>query len=230
MFSRAVDVLVTDLGAVDVDEDLLSVAELGRALSFGSPALLAEYLAAHTWLRRRLSEYLEFPAADIRFEDGEYGKPRIAHPATDLTFSLAYSESTAVLAVGFRRPVGVDVEGVAHAKVTPGVTERILAPAERHSFDHALDPVRTFLRFWVRKEALAKAKGVGVDDAAGATDVSGVGPVAIDGYEISDVMLGDRFAAAVAVRPGTTLRLVLDDSMTAPDSARSRLPQVAVAS
>ncbi len=225
-----VDVMVTDLGAVDIDEDLLSVAELGRALSFGSPAMLTEYLAAHTWLRRRLAEYLDYPAEEIEFELGEYGKPRVVKPATDLRFSLAYSDLVAVLAVGFRRDMGVDIEGMDRAKVNPGVTDRVLAPAERQSLAHALDPVRTFLRFWVRKEALAKATGIGVDRNMETTDVSGVGTIDVDGYEITDLMLGDRLVAAVALHPGSVLNVTFDDAMTAPGTALPPLQPAAVAS
>jgi 4'-phosphopantetheinyl transferase len=220
---------VADISTVETDEDLLSVAELGRALSLGSSGLLNNYLAAHTWLRRQLGRYLDVPAGEIQFEAGEYGKPRIANPSTDLSFSLAYSGWAAVLAVGFRSDIGVDVEDVDQAVVNPTIIARTLSPAEKESYDSAIDPVRTFLRFWVRKESLAKATGLGVDRDMANTDVSGIAPIEMGDFEIVDMNLGEQLVAAITVPPGTTLDISLDDSMYAPVSARSQRQPVAVA-
>lgn len=229
MFTRQVDVWVADISTVEIDEDLLSVAELGRALSLGSSRLLNNYLAAHTWLRRQLGRYLDVPAGEIEFEVGEHGKPRVVNPQTDLSFSLTYSGWAAVLAVGFRNDIGVDVEEVEGAVVNPTIVANTLAPAERDSYDSAIDPVRTFLRFWVRKESLAKATGLGVDRDMVNTDVSGVAPIEVGDYEIVDMNLGEHLVAAIAVPPKTTLNISLDDSMHAPVAARSQWQPVAVA-
>lgn len=229
MFSRQVDVWVADISTVETDEDLLSVAELGRALSLGSSGLLNSYLAAHTWLRHQLGRYLDVPADEIQFEIGEHGKPKIVTPQTDLSFSLSYSGWAAVLAVGFRNDIGVDVEDVDGAVVNPTIVAKTLTAAERESYDSAIDPVKTFLRFWVRKESLAKATGLGVDRDMANTDVSGVAPIEIGDFEIVDMNLGEQLVAAVAVPPGTTLNISLDDSMHAPVSARSQRQPIAVA-
>ncbi len=227
MLSRQVDVWVVDTSTIDTDEDLLSVAELGRALSLGSSCLLNRYLAAHTWLRRQLGRYLGVPADEIEFEIGDHGKPQIVSPQTDLSFSLAYSGWAAVLAVGFRNDIGVDVEDVDGAVVNPTVVAKTLAAAERESYDSAIDPVRTFLRFWVRKESLAKATGLGVDRDIANTDVSGITPIEMGDFEIVDLNLGEHLVAAIAVPPGTLLNISLDDSIYASGSARSQLQPAA---
>ena len=216
MFSSSVDVLVADLSAVEVDEDLLSIPELGRALSFGSPVLLSEYLAVHTWLRRRLAEYLHVPAADIRFAKGEYGKPAIVSPATDLTFNLAYSGSTVALVVGFRKDVGVDVAAITGDVVEPAVLSRSLSAREKMSVLVADDVERAYLQQWVRKESLAKAQGFGVDPDMEATDLSGTSPLVASGYEITDINLGDGVVAAVATPQGTPINLSIVVSEPAP--------------
>ncbi|MCP3994602.1 MAG: 4'-phosphopantetheinyl transferase superfamily protein [bacterium] len=227
MLSRQVDVWVVDTSTIDTDEDLLSVAELGRALSLGSSCLLNRYLAARTWLRRQLGRYLGVPADEIEFEIGDHGKPQIVSPQTDLSFSLAYSGWAAVLAVGFRNDIGVDVEDVDGAVVNPTVVAKTLAAAERESYDSAIDPVRTFLRFWVRKESLAKATGLGVDRDIANTDVSGITPIEMGDFEIVDLNLGEHLVAAIAVPPGTLLNISLDDSIYASGSARSQLQPAA---
>ena len=161
MFTRSVDVLVADLSVIDVDEDLLSVAELGRALGIASPEHLRQDLAAHTWLRQRLGEFLDFSPAAIEFVGGEHGKPSIVTPHTDLSFNLSYSNGTAALAVGFRMDVGVDVETVDGAKLNLDMMHRVLTRPEIESVRSSPDMIRSFLKLWVRKEAIAKATGWG---------------------------------------------------------------------
>jgi 4'-phosphopantetheinyl transferase len=207
MFSRSVDVLVADLPEIAVDEDLLSVAELGRALGIASPAALRQYLAAHTWLRQRLSEYLEHPAADIEFGEGEHGKPTIVAPHTDLSFNLSYSGGIAVLGVGFRVAIGVDVETLEGAKVNPEMVHRVLSRPEADTVFASSDMLKEFYKLWVRKEA--KAKAIGGDQEMTATNVLGLSPVSRDGFDITDINLGEGYVAAVTVPEDCSLELTM---------------------
>jgi 4'-phosphopantetheinyl transferase len=201
MFSRAVDVLVADLADVVVDEDLLSISELGRALQFGSPASLTEYLAVHTWIRRRLAEYLDFPAADIRLAENEHGKPVIATPTTDLSFNLAYGGQMAVLAVGFRSNVGVDIERIKGKSVDGGAAQEKMAVLVADGMETA------YLRQWVRNQSLGKATGHGLEGNMGTIDLSADSPVTVDGYEITDLNLGPGYVAAVSAPEGSTIAI-----------------------
>lgn len=226
MFSRSVDVLVADLTAVDVDESVLSVAELGYSLDIAMSDQLPEYLAAQTWLRRRLAEYLGVGAGTIEFGSDDRGKPLVASPVTDLTFSFAHSDWTAVLAVGFRSELGVQTSGVTGIELPAGAVTRSLAATEQERFDSSINPVRTFLQFMTRKEALVEATG-GVDRALSEIDASGLSPVTIDGWEITDLNLGDACVAAVAHAPGMQLVVTLDDT-TIERSARFTLAAASV--
>jgi 4'-phosphopantetheinyl transferase len=207
MFSRSVDVLVADLATVDVDEDQLSVAELGRALGIASPAMLRQYLAAHTWLRERLSDYLDVPGSEITFAEREHGKPVIAVPYTDLSFNLSYANDLAVLALGFRMDVGVDVVSLEGAKVNPEMIHRVLSRPEADSVLSAPDMRKEFYKLFVRREAMAKAHGGGDIQSNPGFNVLGLSPVSRDGLEVTDVNLGEGFAAAVAVPVGCSIEL-----------------------
>jgi phosphopantetheinyl transferase len=210
LFSRVVDVFVADLSAIEIDESVLSVAELGHSLDIAMSDQLPEYLAAHTWLRNRLAEYLDVAAGDIELGMRENGKPTVTTPATDLEFNLAYANWTGVLAVAFRHDVGVDIRSVNGVQLDPGEIARTLAPIERERFDQALNPTRTFLQFVVRKEALAKATGHGAPEEPRRLDTSGLSPVEVGDHEITDLNLGDQFVAAVASQPGPTIDLTVD--------------------
>ena len=225
MFSRTVDVLVADLAAIEVDESVLSIAELGHSLDIAMSDQLPEYLAAQTWLRRRLAEYLNVSASEIEFVSDERGQPSVAVPATDLVFSFAYSDWTAVLAVGFRRELGVQVYGLIDAELPAGAVGATLSPTEQARFDESINPVRIYHQFMARKESLSMATGV--DKPPREVDASGLSPVTIDGYEITDLNLGDASVAAVAHMPGLELKVTLDDT-TIERSTRLALAAAAV--
>lgn len=205
MLSQSVDVMVADLSDVVVDEDLLSISELGRALQFGSPASLAEYLAVHTWLRRRLAEYLDVPAVDIRFGDNEHGKPVIVTPTTDLSFNLAYAGQMAVLAVGFRRQVGIDIERIKSASADAKGIGKAFSSREKMTVVVAQEMETAYLRQWVRKQSLGKATGDRLGGRMG--DLTGESPVTAHGYEITDLSLGAGYVAAVAAPEGSTIAM-----------------------
>ena len=215
MFSRAVDVFVADLSAIDIDESVLSVAELKHSLDIAMTDQLPEYLAAHTWLRKRLADYLEVPAGEIEFGVGEHGKPSVTTPATDLQFNLAYADWTGLLAMSFRHPVGVDIQPIKGTELSPGEIARTLAPVELERYDQALDPMRTFLQFLVRKEALAKASGIGSPEDPRQSDTSGLSPVTVGDQVVTDLNLGDGFVAAVASPPNLAIELTIDTTTEA---------------
>lgn len=214
MFSRSIDVITVDLATVTVDEDLLSVAELGRALGIARTDALGHYLAAHTWLRQRLAEYLQVPPASIGFAENEWGKPFVETPATDLSFNLSYAGGKAVLGVGFRTDIGVDVEALEEARINPEMINRVLSRPEADSVLHSGDMKREFYKLWVRKEAIAKANGWGVGEET-TTNLLGLSPVERDGREVADLNIGDEFAAAVAVPAGSEIVLMSGASVPA---------------
>lgn len=207
MFSQSVDVLVVDLETIEINEDLLSVAELGRALRMARTEMLREYLASRCWLRRSLAEYLDHPPHEIEFVTDEKAKPSIATPHTDLSFSLSYSGGMAVLATGFRMAVGVDVETLDGAHINPEMIHRVLSPPEESAVRSAPDQAKEFHKLWVRKTALTKATSVGADEDVTSHNVLGLSPVTRDGFDVVDVNLGEGFVAAVAVPTGCTIEV-----------------------
>lgn len=182
MFSDHVDVLVADLSAVEIDEDVLSASELGKAL-FASPAALVGYLSAQTWLRRRLAEYLDCEPAEIAFGEGEHGESVVMAPPTDLSFGLASSDGMGALVVGFRKAVGIDI-----------------AAADRLGWDPQV---------LVRTGALAQANSVSLGRSMRTVGLDGPTPVVYGSHEITDINLGNDFIAAVAAPLGSQLHVTI---------------------
>jgi phosphopantetheinyl transferase len=203
MFTRTVDVLTADLTTVKIDESILSVGELGRALEYSMTSELRPYLAARTWLRQRLGEYLDCTVDEIEL-DGD-GQLRITAPDTDLTFDLSYADGIVALAVGFRMAVGVSVAAVGGEQLDTEMARRMLTRPEANTVFSSPDMRREFSKLWSRKQALARALGQDPEEEPKKLSVLGLSPVKWDGFEVVDVNLGDGVAAAVAVPQGCSL-------------------------
>lgn len=77
------------------------------------------------YLRLLLGKILQRPAKALRFEYGQFGKPRLApNPESGLEFSVSHSGDLVLIAVSNGRAVGVDVEMV-RADIDPdGIAKR----------------------------------------------------------------------------------------------------------
>lgn len=161
---------------------VLSPDELGRAEAFQSAGDRRRFMAAHAALRAVLGRYLGVAPADLRFERGRYGKPRLVEDCgTGLRFNMSHSRDLALFAVARGREVGVDVE-----KVRPLAFEQIAArffSTSEAAALRGLPPERgleEFFRCWTRKEAYLKGIGRG---CFASLDGAGV-PLAPEGVPI----------------------------------------------
>lgn len=213
-----VSFLVVDGGSSMVgDEGLLDDVERARMADFGSPEARGRYLASHAFLRRVLSRHLGVDPVAIRYDRGceecghpSHGRPRLQGAPAPVSFSLSHSGRHVVVALG-EGPLGVDIEDTGRRPVADNVVRRCATGAEQVRLGH-LAPgqrPRAFLQLWTRKEAVAKALGLGLVLPFSSFDVSGPGAVVArsgaPALNVENLEL-DGAVGAVAVPPGTTLR------------------------
>jgi 4'-phosphopantetheinyl transferase len=148
-------------------ERFLSGGERHRADRFRGPHLRRRFVAAHGQLRAVLAGYLGQDPAAIRFEERAQGKPFLPEDAGGVRFNLSHSGELALVAVAWRREVGVDVEQVRLEVDVTGIAGRYFAPPERSALLALPAPERVgaFYRLWACKEAYGKAVGDGVTAA-----------------------------------------------------------------
>lgn len=150
---------------------LLSADELERLQGIRLTVDRARFASAHALLRRAIALHTgESPSAvaieqRCRSCDGNHGPPRISDGArgADLHVSLAHCTDIALCAVARGASVGVDVEPADRA-IEPSKLSVALTARERARL-RKLPPAaaRTeLLRGWVRKEAYAKGRGLGL--------------------------------------------------------------------
>ena len=136
--------------------------ERARAARLRVPEDRSAYIVAHYLLARSVRA-LTYPSrASWSFEPAENGKPRLLVDSQTLHASLSHTRGAVAVAIGRVAPVGVDVEEIKPNDDLARLAHRVLSERERRAVFDDTDPIGMFTRLWTRKEALAKAFGVGL--------------------------------------------------------------------
>ena len=136
---------------------LLSPSEQAQAARFLHGVDRDAYVAAHGLLRLRLAVHLGRAARDLSFADEPGGRPRLTD-APRTGFSLSHTRGLVAVAVCDGADIGVDAE--ADSALPPG--QGTLHPEEERALAALPSPAPAFARLWTRKEAVAKALGLGL--------------------------------------------------------------------
>jgi 4'-phosphopantetheinyl transferase len=192
-------------GAWQAAEASLRPAELARQARLRTPALRQTYGRAHAFLRATLALYAELPPSSLAFATASQGKPLLL--GSDLHFNLSYRGERALLAVSDIGPVGADVEQLRLLPDADALVAELFSGPERLGLHSA--PAAGYWPFfhtiWTRKEAYAKALGMGL--AVPFTGFSVLEPgadgcpqlVAPAGARLQSFAVGAGYQGAVAV-------------------------------
>lgn len=131
---------------------------------------------AQQLLLELLEYYTAIPSAEIRLTRGPKGKPALdpphpphpSHPSS-IHFNLSHSGDLAVYVFACGFEVGVDIEKVRPVPKALQIARRFFPEDEVARIQSSPNPELEFIKFWTRREALAKAFGVSVWDPAPAT-------------------------------------------------------------
>jgi 4'-phosphopantetheinyl transferase len=149
-----------------VEASVLSPDEITRANRFLFEKDRNHFSRCRASLRRLLADYLEMPAAAIRFEYSPSGKPQLAAEQNSraLQFNVSHSAGIALIAVGNGGRIGVDIEKIRDDIDTTALAERFFSQRERAGLHALPDHLRVpgFFACWTRKEAFLKATGDGL--------------------------------------------------------------------
>ncbi len=197
----------------------LSGEEQARASRFHFPEHRDRYVVSHGALRDILRRYRSLVREPLQFVTLSHGKPKLAEEAggRKLRFNLSHSQSVALVAVTAEREVGVDVEHVRELADWELIARRYFSVPERRALDKRPEPERmaAFFNCWTRKEAYAKAKGMGLSMPMNSfsTEVStdklvrAVPSESSDtAWSLEDLFPGQSYAGALVVE-GYLLRL-----------------------
>lgn len=152
-------------------ERCLDSEERMRADRFVFPHLRVHYVVAHAVLRCVLGQHLGRPPASLTWQSGPQGKPRLSDDP--LEFNLSHANGWGMLAVGSHRRLGVDIDAVRPARVSPNLIDTVTSAPEKTEFAKRTpaEQAMAFYRLWVRKEAVIKAMGTGLSRSLSTIDV-----------------------------------------------------------
>ena len=141
----------------------LSAEEQARAARFRQPDDVARLVLGRTALRRILGARLRCSPEAVSLVPGPNGKPVLSPDSPPWEFNLSHSGDWLLLALAWRRQVGIDVEAWRDLEYA-ALAERAFAPEERAALAAApaAERAATFFAVWTRKEALLKARGLGL--------------------------------------------------------------------
>lgn len=144
----------------------LSTDEQQRAQRFRFEHDRDRFIVGRGRLREMLSRYLRVEPIELKFSYGVNGKPELAasYANAKLEFNLAHSETLMLCAVAQHRQVGIDLEHIRPIPDLLHLTERFFADQEHCSVQASSgeEQLKQFFYLWTCKEALLKARGMGI--------------------------------------------------------------------
>jgi 4'-phosphopantetheinyl transferase len=196
----------------------LDASEKERAEKFRSAQDRHRYRDAHGSLRLILGETLGRAANALVLEKSAQGKPKLRDSECDdgrrLKFNLSHAAGWALIAIGWDRELGVDLESheslPADDQALSKLAARVLSKRELESWNAISSSMRRraeFLRTWTRKEAYVKATGEGLrHDLANIELPANATPFSVpsakrpaDRWILHDLSVPDGLTAALAV-------------------------------
>lgn len=141
---------------------LLSASEQARYASIVLEGARLSQSMTRASLRLVLGRLLGIAPHSLAIAAGSHGKP-FCSDAPDLRFSVSHAGSFGLLAFSKSAEVGCDIEVTQLVDDFEAMEALVLHPVERQALAALPKPARddAFLRYWVRKEAVLKATGLG---------------------------------------------------------------------
>lgn len=177
----AVDIWSVDLGACVISPPISCLSHDENAFSdrLRGREHRDRWIRSRRALRTIIAAQSGQQPADVRFEHGPFGKPRLAAPGRNtqpVHFNLTRSGDLCLIATCRDHPVGIDVELTGAHGGEDSIARQFFAPREAATIGGLTGARkhRAFLDIWTRKEAYTKAIGVGLQQPLRDLDLSAV--------------------------------------------------------
>ena len=145
----------------------LHASELARAHRFLRHQDAARFVTMRAALRRLIAAELNVDPAGLAFIADTNGRPSLSMPdAPD--FNVSHSGAHGLIALSFRRRVGVDIEEALPSLDWRSLEASVLHPTDKRIIDAMpqVDASSAFFACWTAKEAVLKAHGDGIGGKA----------------------------------------------------------------
>lgn len=142
---------------------ILSEDEKSRAERFYFERDKQRFIVGRGALRSILSRYSGIEPAQLQFEYGSRGKPKLVQGGDRLQFNLSHSQGLALYGVA-RHAIGVDLEYLRPMPDAEKIAQRFFCAGEYRAICAVPSNERhkAFFQIWTAKEAYLKATGDGL--------------------------------------------------------------------
>lgn len=147
---------------VDSITRLLSAEERNRADRIADNAVYREFVVARSAARLLLASCTGCAPEELPLVTGRYGKLSVGEIGPGVEFNVSHSHGLALICLSRDRHVGVDLEHIHDVPDLDLIGTLTLTAGERAAISIGSEPLETFFRCWVRKEAVVKAAGLGL--------------------------------------------------------------------
>jgi 4'-phosphopantetheinyl transferase len=140
-------------------------AECARADRYVRREDSRRFIATRSTLRKLLGARIRVSPNKLVFVATERGRLELPeHPL--LSFNVSHSGNAALLAISDRRVVGVDLERLDPSLNWRGIGALVCTDDEQRVLQAAPEQMQRelFIRYWVAKEAILKAMGIGITE------------------------------------------------------------------
>lgn len=147
-------------------ESLLSQGERDKCARLVRAADRARCAASRGSLRVVLAKYLGEDPRTLSLTPGTSGKPGLDGANSPIQFNVSHAGDLGLIAVTRGLRVGIDIERVRDVPDAEGILNDFFNPQESAHVRSRTGKERTraFFRLWTRREAAAKALGIGLFD------------------------------------------------------------------
>ncbi len=116
----------------------------------------------------------------------------------NIDFSTTHAENKVMCAASIRNKVGLDIEFI--KEVNPAGYYQYFSRTDIDLLEKSKDPMQLFYQLWTRKEALAKATGLGVMMPFESLSISGEYiEMGQEKYQITDLKIDENYKGALAI-------------------------------
>lgn len=161
--------------SLPVLHSILSREEKDRADSFLLDRDRHRFIFFRGTLRTILAHLVCCAPDELQFDYTAFGKPFIAASCLGegLHFNISHSDELGLVAVIRERRIGVDIEMIRPALTGDDLAERFFSPPEVKQLRNLSGPAQAafFFSCWTRREAYAKALGIGLSQSFGVSDM-----------------------------------------------------------
>jgi phosphopantetheinyl transferase len=140
----------------------LDPAEKERAARYVDPWHGRRYACTRGLLRLVLGRFLQQAPAEVEFTYGPHGKPEL-NGESRLGFNLSHCGDWVAMGFAREQRIGIDLECRADSRDCQAVAQQCFTDRELAELQQGVYKARAFCAIWVRKEAVLKAAGRGLD-------------------------------------------------------------------